>query len=260
MFRRVSAPACRALVLQQPRALSLARSYEVAPVYEIVSPWYRSTEILSPFQTLEVSSPLAAVTDGVLATEQQMAADLFSWGPEVKAIGHPDSIDFEVEVPGAKIQELSIDLKDDMLTISGEHEEHNNIAGEDFVCKEDKYGGFMHTITVPSGMRPNMISANLDHGLLVVNVPKIPSLFRHSIAAPTQIIEAPKSPSLLKHSAAAPSQLIHHIEAPVGVDEPVPLLKGEELAAEDIVQICEVLEAMSEAVPVFEERLEVVTI
>jgi len=242
MFRRVTAPAYRALVLQQPRTMSYARSFEVAPVYEIVSPWYRSTEVVgvaSPLiQTLEVAEVLSPLNihDGLIDTENEMKECLSSWGPEVKCTANLNSIDFEVEVPGARIAELNVDLQGTTLTISGKHEEHNNVIGPDFELNEDKNCGFIHTISVPSGLRPDMISANLDNGLLVVNVPKLTSMSR---------------------STVSPAQIIHHIEQPIVVDEPVALLKCEQIPAEECAQISEVLQAMSEAVPVFEQRLEV---
>jgi HSP20 family molecular chaperone IbpA len=101
-------------------------------------------------------------------------ASLDTWGPDVDAIDHEDTIDFEVEVPGARIEELHIDLQGTTLTITGQHEEHNNVAGIDYALSEDKYKGFVHNITVPEGLRPDMVVATLNYGVLVVTIPKFP--------------------------------------------------------------------------------------
>jgi HSP20 family protein len=160
-------------------------------VTEVVSPYFRhELDQWRIDEVTEVVSPVifhSEIDQWKLDQEVQMAeylASLQTWGPDVKARVNVDTIDFEVEVPGARIGDLNIDLQGEILTISGQHEEHNNVDGDNFEMSEDKFGEFVHRITVPSGLRPNMIVANLFSGLLVVTVPKFPLMVQAMPAQP----------------------------------------------------------------------------
>jgi len=155
----------------------------IAPVYErdivtVIPEHFTEITTIAPApcasSTLEVFESSSEVFESSEETDVLPLDCLGTWGPTVEAVNHEDTIDFEVDVPGAKIEELHIDLLGETLTIKGKHEEHHSENGIDYELSEDRCQGFVHTITVPVGLKPEMVVANLNEGVLVVTVPKYP--------------------------------------------------------------------------------------
>ncbi|KAF8334091.1 HSP20-like chaperone [Cantharellus anzutake] len=92
-----------------------------------------------------------------------------------------------VEVPGFRRGDLSIELHDDRLTISGEPEDVTTerpsdsteqerqvvkAASSPYVIRERSYGKFSRSINLPQGTKPESITASVADGLLTVTFPK----------------------------------------------------------------------------------------
>lgn len=77
-----------------------------------------------------------------------------------------------MDVPGFAEQDLSIELYDGYLSVSGERAVPQAPEGTTFVHTERPYGRFERRIKVPDGVDPEAITANLADGVLSVIVPK----------------------------------------------------------------------------------------
>ena len=75
------------------------------------------------------------------------------------------------DMPGIKLEEVKVEVEDDILTVSGEHEESKEEKDEKFVRRERRYGSFMRSIALPPGVDPDKVAATVKDGVLEVTVP-----------------------------------------------------------------------------------------
>ena len=93
------------------------------------------------------------------------------WTPAVDVVREEAKIVVRADMPGIKPEEIKISVDDDILTISGEHEETKEEKDEQFVRRERRYGSFMRSIALPAGVDPEKIEATSKDGVLEVTVP-----------------------------------------------------------------------------------------
>lgn len=79
----------------------------------------------------------------------------------------------EVDLPGVKKEDISVDVKDNVLTISGERKHKEEIKKEDYYKLESNYGKFQRSFTLPKNADSENISASCDNGVLEVTIPKL---------------------------------------------------------------------------------------
>lgn len=79
----------------------------------------------------------------------------------------------EVDLPGVKKEDINVDLKDDVLTISGERKTKTEIKEKDYYKKESSYGKFQRSFTLPENTDIENIEANSEDGVLEVVIPKL---------------------------------------------------------------------------------------
>jgi HSP20 family protein len=75
------------------------------------------------------------------------------------------------DVPGIKPEEVKIEVEDDILTVSGEHEEHKEAKDKHFVRRERRYGSFSRSMALPPGVEAKSIKAKTHDGVVEVTIP-----------------------------------------------------------------------------------------
>ena len=84
-----------------------------------------------------------------------------------------DSFLLEADLPGFNKEDISLDLKEGILTIKAEHkdsQDQKNDKGE-YIRRERRYGSFARTFDV-SGINESGITAAYNNGILEVTLPK----------------------------------------------------------------------------------------
>ena len=76
------------------------------------------------------------------------------------------------DLPGMGEDDVSIELQDDVLTISGERKSEHTERKEGYHRVERAYGSFARTLTLPAGTDPQAINASFDRGVLEVRIAK----------------------------------------------------------------------------------------
>lgn len=76
------------------------------------------------------------------------------------------------EVPGAKREDIHIDLQDDLLTIRGEKKSERESKTEHHRWAERTYGSFSRSFTLPSNALADRVEASFRDGVLTVKIPK----------------------------------------------------------------------------------------
>ena len=75
------------------------------------------------------------------------------------------------DLPGLKRDDITVEVDDGVLTLSGERRQENREEREGFYRSERSYGSFYRTIPLPEGVEEDDISATFDEGVLEVRVP-----------------------------------------------------------------------------------------
>ncbi len=98
---------------------------------------------------------------------------LFSgWSPALDVFDDKDSVVVKVELPGLKKDEINISLHEGVLTVSGERKrETEKKEGESF-RSERYFGKFQRSVTLPTTVDSNKVSASYKDGVLTVELPK----------------------------------------------------------------------------------------
>ena len=85
------------------------------------------------------------------------------------------SFELVAEFPGLESKDIKIDLDEEnrVLTLSGEQKfEKEEKEDETYHYRERSYGSFQRSVTVPDNVNLADIRANMDHGLLRIELPK----------------------------------------------------------------------------------------
>ena len=94
------------------------------------------------------------------------------WSPAVEVIDHPDKFLVRTELPGMRIEDIDVSVRENTLFITGERKEDKKVKDEDYLYREHFYGSFCRTIPLPSTVKEDKIEAHYEDGILEVTVPK----------------------------------------------------------------------------------------
>ncbi len=83
-----------------------------------------------------------------------------------------DAFLVEAAVPGLKPEDLEITVENSVLTIKGETRQENTAKERNFHRIERRFGSFQRTIGLPKSVQADAIKANLEHGVLKLEIPK----------------------------------------------------------------------------------------
>ena len=94
--------------------------------------------------------------------------------PAVNIKENSENFTVEVAIPGKTKEDFTIELNEDMLTISSENKAENTETSEDgrYTRKEFNYTSFRRAFHLPETVEQNKIEAKYENGILIVEVPK----------------------------------------------------------------------------------------
>ena len=95
-----------------------------------------------------------------------------TWMPAADIEQTPTEIVFTFDLPGMTRDDVSIELHDRMLTISGTREQKRDEAHEGYHTRERVFGQFGRSFTLPYAVQPEDIRAEFAQGELHVHVPR----------------------------------------------------------------------------------------
>jgi len=97
---------------------------------------------------------------------------LGTWHPVVDMYDEDDRVVIKAELPGVDKKDIAVDVKDRVLTLSGERAYDNEIKEENYYRRERAYGKFQRTFSLPADVDSDKIKADFADGLLKIEVPK----------------------------------------------------------------------------------------
>lgn len=98
-------------------------------------------------------------------------AELPAFRTDIRDMG--DAFLLEAELPGFNKEDISLDLKDGILTITATHSESSEKKDEDgsYIRRERRYGSFQRSFDV-TGIDETGITAAYQNGVLALTLPK----------------------------------------------------------------------------------------
>ena len=112
----------------------------------------------------------------VFSGDVQSPANSSDWLPAVNVVESSEELVLTAEVPGMTRDDIDIELKNNVITISGETM-HDVNQGDDerrYHVWERRFGSFQRSFTLPRTVLPEDIVAEYLDGILTVLVPKTP--------------------------------------------------------------------------------------
>jgi HSP20 family protein len=94
------------------------------------------------------------------------------WIPAMDLVESEDHLVLRADLPGMSEDDIEVEIKDGVLTISGERKAEQEKKGEGYYRVERAFGSFSRSLTLPEGVAAGQVSANFDKGVLEVRIPK----------------------------------------------------------------------------------------
>ncbi len=77
-----------------------------------------------------------------------------------------------VEIPGVTEKDVTIDMADSTMTITGEKKQEKETKEENYYRMERSYGSFQRVLSLPDDIDQDNIQANFKHGVLTITMPR----------------------------------------------------------------------------------------
>ena len=97
---------------------------------------------------------------------------LGSWVPPVDIYETEDTIVLSAELPGMKKEDMSVEIKDNTLTIKGERKFERDSAAKSYSRIERSYGTFQRVFTLPHLVQQDKVKARYENGILEIILSK----------------------------------------------------------------------------------------
>jgi len=94
------------------------------------------------------------------------------WIPAMDLTETADDFVLQADLPGLTPQDVTIDVEDRVLTVSGERKAQEVTEDESFIRVERASGAFRRTLTLPEGVDADAVAASFENGVLEVRIPK----------------------------------------------------------------------------------------
>ena len=123
-----------------------------------------------PFRELgTLHSELNRLMNGVLEGNGRAPQ---TWVPALDVWETPSEVVYAFDLPGIPEDQISVEVKDESLTISAERAKIEETDENGFYRFERRYGTFARAVGLPQGVDQDNISARYENGVLEVRVPK----------------------------------------------------------------------------------------
>lgn len=94
------------------------------------------------------------------------------YSPEVDIIETQNSYLLGFDLPGIKKENIQIEVKENVLTVSGERRWETKTEEPNMRRFERRYGNFARSFTLPSTVDASRVEANYEDGVLEISLPK----------------------------------------------------------------------------------------
>jgi len=94
------------------------------------------------------------------------------WTPAVDIYEKNDFVVVKAELPGVEKDQISVEVKDGILTLRGERKLERDVKEESYHRIERAYGSFLRSFSLPVSVDQDKVKAKFKDGVLEVELPK----------------------------------------------------------------------------------------
>jgi HSP20 family protein len=94
------------------------------------------------------------------------------WMPAMDLVETEEHFVLRADLPGLAEEDVTIEVEDNVLTVSGERKAEHEATKEGYHRVERAFGSFSRSLTLPEGVDAEAVSANFDRGVLEIRIPK----------------------------------------------------------------------------------------
>jgi len=130
---------------------------------------------LDPFRDLSaIQERMNRIFEDALARSRGREEGLRTgmWTPAVDIYENNDSVVVKAELPGVERDQISVEVKDGILTLRGERKFEKEVKEESYHRIERSYGNFQRSFSLPVSVEPDKVTARFKDGVLEVILPK----------------------------------------------------------------------------------------
>jgi HSP20 family protein len=98
-----------------------------------------------------------------------------AWSPPVDIYETDHELVLKAELPGFSKDDISIELKENTLSIRGERKREDEVKEGNYHRMERVYGAFQRSFMLPTTVEQDKVRASYKDGILELHLPKIPA-------------------------------------------------------------------------------------
>jgi HSP20 family protein len=99
---------------------------------------------------------------------------LYDWRPPVDIYETAEGFILKVELAGVEKEDVSVEVKENVLTLNGERLLDPEVKDEQYYRKERTFGKFQRSFTLQESVKPDQVKASFKNGVLTIVVPRPP--------------------------------------------------------------------------------------
>jgi len=104
--------------------------------------------------------------------EEGTESESMVWAPRVDIKENDNELVVQAEVPGMKKEDFNVNMKEGVLSISGEKRSEEKTEGDNWHRIERVFGRFQRSFYIPTEVDDKKIKAAYKDGVLTVSLPK----------------------------------------------------------------------------------------
>jgi len=131
--------------------------------------------MIDPFKELrDIEKRISSMLEFEGALAPKAAAKVENvWMPAVNEREDENAYILEIDLPGVKKEDINIEVKDNLLIISGERKFKKEESDKGYKRVESFFGRFERRFTLPADADVEHIEAKMEDGVLKIVIPKI---------------------------------------------------------------------------------------
>ena len=94
------------------------------------------------------------------------------WVPAMDLVETEEHLVLRADLPGMSRDDVTIEIKDGVLTVAGERKAESEEKSEGYYRVERAFGSFSRSLTLPDGIDAETVDAEFSEGVLEVRIPK----------------------------------------------------------------------------------------
>lgn len=131
--------------------------------------------ILTKYSPMGEFRDLSTRFNSLLSEFDNKESQLGGFTPVVNTREGEFAYHVDADLPGVKKEDIKVDVKDNIITISGERNSKEEVNEGDYHRIETSFGKFERSFTLPNDIDTENITASNKDGVLEVTLPKLKS-------------------------------------------------------------------------------------